>query len=73
MDGFFKSLFVDQVVINDLEVKTSTIWGLEYDDDEEPGWTERLDAAFGQRWQRLEARGWELVLELGSGGEPRWS
>ena len=25
----------------------------EYDDDEEPGWTERLDAAFGQRWQRL--------------------
>lgn len=33
MDGFFKTLFVDQVVINDLEVKTSTIWGLEYDDD----------------------------------------
>lgn len=32
-DGFFRSLFIDQVVINDLEVKTATLWGLEYDDD----------------------------------------
>ena len=32
-DGFFRSLFIDQVVINNLEVKTATLWGLEYDDD----------------------------------------
>ena len=32
-DGFFRSLFIDQVVVNDLEVKTTTMWGLEYDDD----------------------------------------
>ena len=32
-NGFFQSIFVNEVVINDLEIKTTNIWGLEYDDD----------------------------------------
>ncbi len=30
-DGFFESIFVNEVVVNDLEVKTTNIWGLEFD------------------------------------------
>jgi hypothetical protein len=32
-NGFFQSIFVNEVVVNDLEIKTTSIWGLEYDDD----------------------------------------